>query len=339
VELLVVIAIIGVLVALLLPAVQAAREAARRAQCQNNLKQIGLACQNYHGARNTFPAGDVMDSYPFSGSNPVYGGWTHDILPFAENTQLQTMYNPSSTKPLTPVTVTTGPKLEQVTQFRETQLPMYTCPSDHAFELGMPHSGPGTAIRFAPGSYRGSAGRGDGSVTWYLMEALPAVSAGGTNLHDGWRGPMHAVLRDNYPASSTQPPIRLTRESIKSITDGTSHTLLAAESTNNFLPRRTFWAYSYGNSILSQTTPHAPTLYGDWCRCSPPGTAGCGAGDQPPATGPTYGASNRACMSGWFALHPAGMNGVMCDGSVTFVNFDVDLKMFATMGSIADEGI
>jgi prepilin-type processing-associated H-X9-DG protein len=44
-------------------------------------------------------------------------------------------------------------------------------------------------------------------------------------------------------------------------------------------------------------------------------------------------------MSGWFALHPAGMNGVMCDGSVTFINFDVDLKMFATMGSIADEGI
>jgi prepilin-type N-terminal cleavage/methylation domain-containing protein len=206
VELLVVIAIIGVLVALLLPAVQAAREAARRSQCQNNLKQIGLACQNYHGARNTFPAGDVMDSYPFGGGNPVYGGWTHDILPFAENTQLQTMYNPSATTPLTPVTITTGPKLEQVTRFRETQLPMYTCPSDHAFELGMPHSGPGTAIRWAPGSYRGSAGRGDGTVTWYLMEALPAVSAGGTNLHDGWRGPMHAVLRDNYPASSTQTP-------------------------------------------------------------------------------------------------------------------------------------
>ena len=59
VELLVVIAIIGILVALLLPAIQAAREAARRAQCQSNLKNIGLALQNYHSARKRFPIGFV----------------------------------------------------------------------------------------------------------------------------------------------------------------------------------------------------------------------------------------------------------------------------------------
>jgi prepilin-type N-terminal cleavage/methylation domain-containing protein len=61
IELLVVIAIIAVLIALLLPAVQAAREAARRSQCVNNLKQLGLAIQNYHGSNNTFPA-HVTDS-------------------------------------------------------------------------------------------------------------------------------------------------------------------------------------------------------------------------------------------------------------------------------------
>jgi len=87
VELLVVIAIIGVLVALLLPAIQAAREAARRAQCANNLKQLGLAIQNYHSARNKFPAATQGRDGNGSLSNPRIS-YLGQLLPYLEQQPL-----------------------------------------------------------------------------------------------------------------------------------------------------------------------------------------------------------------------------------------------------------
>ena len=85
VELLVVIAIIGVLVALLLPAVQAAREAARRTQCKNNLKQIGLAIHNHHDTKGYMPPGTSQDQQPFGPAASNWGAsWMVYILPFVE---------------------------------------------------------------------------------------------------------------------------------------------------------------------------------------------------------------------------------------------------------------
>src|SRR5690242_1508094 len=85
VALLVVIAIIGVLVALLLPAVQAAREAARRIKCGNNLKQIGLALHNYHDTMNVLPFGSPGNK-PATPNFPVAGTWGAFILPYLEAT-------------------------------------------------------------------------------------------------------------------------------------------------------------------------------------------------------------------------------------------------------------
>ena len=127
VELLVVIAIIGILVALLLPAVQAAREAARRTQCSNQLKQIGLAAHNHHDTKSTFPSGGLHWSNPRNfvgggtsgipcGPDSQNWGWAYQILPFLELNSLYDEPN-SSTVAGTPVKAYCCPSLRKPTIF------------------------------------------------------------------------------------------------------------------------------------------------------------------------------------------------------------------------------
>jgi prepilin-type N-terminal cleavage/methylation domain-containing protein/prepilin-type processing-associated H-X9-DG protein len=343
VELLVVIAIIAVLIGLLLPAVQAARESGRRAKCQNNLKQIGLACASYESARKAMPYSNAiitpatsLAGYSLGGSQ-FSTGWTLELMPYSENTQLRDLYKPNLD------IMSTDPAMKVI---RETSVPMYTCPSDHPMELTRPDSGPaaGANTLFRPGSYRANAGRGNGFVTWYLWEELPAPygtstrtdNSGGQAIHAGWRGPMHAVKHRSGPSGGVDEGWPLRRERVREITDGMSKTLLVAESTNrNSQPdatntqfgRRTLWAYSWGNFLASQTMPQERTLFGDYFRCV-----------QAKGAAPNVDQSNRACHSGWFALHTNGMNGVMCDGSVQFIDFSIDPQVWAVMGSIADGG-
>lgn len=109
VELLVVIAIIGLLIALLLPAVQSAREAARRAQCGNNLKQIGLAVQNYHDSRRELPPGRI--------GGGGHASWAALILPYLEHEDISNLWDFSRSY------------YRQTPEARQAQVSIYYCPS------------------------------------------------------------------------------------------------------------------------------------------------------------------------------------------------------------------
>src|SRR3954451_18644900 len=124
VELLIVIAIIGILVALLLPAVQAAREAGRRASCSNNLKQIGLALQNYHSTHNKFPV--ARNPYPLVHSS------LSRLLPYCEQASVHNLVDYTQ-----PLTTPTNVAASQIV------LTLFVCPSDGAVGRvpGMPDAG------------------------------------------------------------------------------------------------------------------------------------------------------------------------------------------------------
>lgn len=131
VELLVVIAIIGVLIALLLPAVQAAREAARRSSCINKMKQIGLALHNYHDTNNRFPAGSVLgngqtQNCTLGGSNVRGAPWTVLILPYME---LENLYDQGDITAEFVCSQLEGPNSGGNRNVWRTSVDAYQCPS------------------------------------------------------------------------------------------------------------------------------------------------------------------------------------------------------------------
>lgn len=152
VELLVVIAIIGVLIGLLLPAVQQAREAARRMQCQNNLRQLGLAMHMYD---------DAFKQFPMNGGSTGYSPHAR-FLPYIEQQNLQDQLNFS-------LPVFTGPGGNQVPnpyylQLFATSVPTFLCPSDPSPKIyNVPLGNPSQTYRFAGNNYMVSTGSGRGT--------------------------------------------------------------------------------------------------------------------------------------------------------------------------------
>lgn len=154
IELLVVIAIIAILISLLLPAVQHAREAARRTQCKNSLKQLGLAAHNYHGTHNAFPPGWVDQN---NGASANWA-WTCYLLPMVEQGNMYSQ--------LAVGTVSLGEALNDVAKLRQMQkpLPIFRCPSDTAPELNVRHtvaSSTGAAPAVATSNFVAANGGGD----------------------------------------------------------------------------------------------------------------------------------------------------------------------------------
>jgi prepilin-type N-terminal cleavage/methylation domain-containing protein/prepilin-type processing-associated H-X9-DG protein len=339
IELLVVIAIIGVLVGLLLPAVQKVRDAAARISCANNLKQLALACHNYHDVYGTFPAGNVFRKGPPTGTlYDHYECWGISILPFVEQSNLFNIWDPNVPNPIPDAS---SPRMAQV---RQTLVKTYNCPADSSAGQGFapwtPDSGPNGQNGYGrplymPSTYRACAGTTFGGANGFAT-GQPSDTGGDRNWDDsantvsgnanlsqsawlmankaGWRGVMYGVdLRSNMQ------PARM-----GDIIDGTSNSLMLGEyATRTFPGRRTFWAYAYSSYSMSDITiAQSRTLIPDFdvCQNTPPTTNG----------------SNQ-CKRGWGSFHAAGqLNFAFADGSVRSISPNVDMNtVLPSLGSIA----
>jgi prepilin-type N-terminal cleavage/methylation domain-containing protein len=328
VELLVVIAIIGVLVALLLPAVQAAREAARRSSCSNNLKQIGIALHNYHDTYKTFPPESIW-AQSTNPTNPNAGpwlprnySWISMTLPFMEQAPLHSQIN--FALPLWGQNTASGVPIRTV------MIPVLLCPSDRRMgdNASVTHD-------MAWTNYVGSEG-----YDWWNRRA------------DQWGGIFSFNARSQHFSASGAI-------SMQDVLDGTSNTIMVGESNSMSFKNGPHLTGGTGNPRQSSgEAVFRPALV------SPPlsdsqGTANTVTGGFPAPNGspnpqpswswwrasphaykPTY----LACWginSDWpgpSSLHPGGAQFVFTDGAVRFIPENIDFAKRDSAGNILNWG-
>lgn len=345
IELLVVIAIIGVLIALLLPAVQAAREAARRAQCTNNLKQLALATATYHEKYNVFPADGVFLGAAW-GTNPPAtsegwgwaASWAVSMLPELDQQPLFAAYNFNRSAD--------GPSNNTV---GFTQLSFLLCPSDgQSAPVSFPwaasnyhgnHGGPG-AIRNWSGTivqnwagypqqwwgrdnnlgYFGMRGVRDGATQTALFseKLLGYTIAVGETLTPQSPQARRGMFGITYTAGTTENAsdgagAELSMQQCKQ--------LPPASSTTNFHLSGAHWSLSYpwhtsNSAYVHHNTPNSFTCYA--------------INDPRVGANPWGGVIAQITAT---SDHPAGVNVAMCDGSVKFIKDSVAFKVWWAIGS------
>ena len=301
VELLVVIAIIGVLVSLLLPAVQAARESARRSQCLNNMRQLGIGGQMYHDAHGHLMTGTY---------SCCWGTWQVDMLPFIEQASLHARVNTKDRfKMGSPSTYTSTDNLAIST----THLPAMTCPSDE----------PQTASEVFNVTYHNYVG--NFGNTNHLGLDIPGVGGAAPIVFRGAPLPATEWKSENVPPDS----IKVTN--FRQITDGLTNTLLFSEATQGrsgeTLDLRGFswwgWAAGFETSLTPNTNSPDRLQNIGYCNSKDPA--------NPPCIG--HSIPFNVMRSAARSRHPGGVHAVMCDASGKFVSDDVDELAWQAAGS------
>lgn len=293
VELLVVIAIIGVLVALLLPAVQAARESARRARCMNNLKQLALGCHNHEQALGTLPRGGTERGLPVPagandesccGENGAYWSWIARILPYIEQDALYKQANIP--------TNTIGQSKAQVA----IPLAVVYCPSSNAnskMTMSNPADFPAGTMILGVTCYKGNQGSNWDVGQWINIRY--------GDVREGMRNGDGVLFRNDARAL---PVLRLNQ-----VTDGTSNTIMIGEVIPE-VEDRNAWAYTNGAYATCAIPINVKDANGKWF---PPGQW----------------QNNYSFRS----RHPGGAQFAFCDGSVRFLNDNIPLQTYRALAT------
>jgi prepilin-type N-terminal cleavage/methylation domain-containing protein/prepilin-type processing-associated H-X9-DG protein len=311
VELLVVIAIIGILVALLLPAIQAARESARRAQCSNNMKNVSLAVLNYHDAKKEFPTAAWVRPLSASGAqtdnilrdNRLFWNWLIRTLPYLEEQSLLDQFTISVTSPITRTDVGNN-KIAC-----GTEIPVLLCPSDNG--RGNPFVDKNYLINWARGNYAYNAFQFWPNEYWRGLTADP-------------------YFKFNIGMGGIEDGVERQVMTIAKITDGTTKTIMLAELRVGVTQddRRGVWAMGMcGSNFHCRQAAFVPNL----CAAPDPDDVYGGANlvatsaaqlkteCMEPDPGTDY--SGQSLVR---SKHPGGANCSMADGSVRFISDFID---------------